>query len=165
MKTYKVNVNGTEYAISIELMSDAEAAQAKTAPAPQAAPQANANSLANNGNVDFKTAIQLYFKNYANFNGRASKSEFWWTVLFTFLCGLIPVVGWIAGLAFFIPSLAVMVRRFHDTGKSGAYYFMCLIPIAGPILLIIQLLKDSDGNNQYGPGPAPLYTPNMYKPM
>lgn len=107
----------------------------------------------NAGKVDFGTAIKLYFSNYATFSGRATKSEYWWTVLFTFLVGCVPYLGWIAALAFFIPSLAVMVRRLHDTGKSGAYYFMCLIPIAGIIILIIQLCKDSEPDNVYGPAP------------
>ena len=114
---------------------------------PQGYPNPNA------GKVDFGTAIKLFFSNYANFSGRASKSEYWWTVLFTFLVGLIPYLGWVAAIAFFIPSLAVMVRRLHDTGKSGAYYFMCLIPIAGAIILIIQLCKDSEPDNVYGPAP------------
>ena len=105
----------------------------------------------NNGSVDFPTAVKLFFKNYTNFKGRASKSEFWWCYLLTLICGFIPFVGWIAALFCFIPGIAVLIRRLHDTGKSGGYYFMCLIPLVGFILVLIQLVKDSDGDNQYGP--------------
>ena len=113
-----------------------------------------------NGSVSFGQAVSLYFKNYANFSGRASKSEYWWSVLFSFLVSLpisilsavVPFLG-ILSLALLIPNLSVMVRRLHDTGKSGAYFFMVLIPLAGPFILLIQLLKDSEGDNLWGPGP------------
>lgn len=117
-----------------------------------------------NGSVSFGKAIELFFKNYANFNGRASKSEFWWAYLFTFLCGLIPYLGWIAGLAFLVPSLAVCVRRLHDVGRAGTYYFMCLIPLAGPIILLIEWCKDSVGDNQWGKGPQPVMYNNFNQP-
>ena len=124
--------------------SDFSIASAPNAPGP------------NNGKVDFLTAIKLFFKNYTNFSGRASRSEFWWCYLLTLLCGLIPVVGWILSLFCLIPSLAVGFRRLHDTGKSAAYYFMALIPFVGAIIVLIQMLKDSDGDNQYGPANPPV---------
>ena len=101
--------------------------------------------------VGFMDAIKLYFKNYAKFDGRSTKSEYWYSVLFCFLIGLIPGVNYIAGLVFLVPSLAITVRRLHDTGKSWVYILMSLIPIAGSIILIIQLCKDSDYDNQWGP--------------
>lgn len=118
-----------------------------------------------NGSVSFGKAIELFFKNYANFKGRASKSEFWWANLFTFLVGLvagwIPVVGWLISLAFFIPGLAICVRRLHDTGRSGAYYFMSFIPLAGIIILIVEWCKDSVGDNEWGKGPQPVMYNNF----
>ncbi len=105
----------------------------------------------NNGSVDFLTAIKLFFKNYFNFKGRASKSEYWWAFLFNILVGFIPFVGQILSLACIIPGIAIALRRLHDVGKSGAYYFICLVPFVGFILLLVALLKDSDGDNQYGP--------------
>ena len=104
----------------------------------------------------------MFFKNYANFQGRASKSEYWWVFLFniivSFTVGLIPVLGSIISLALFIPGLSLFIRRLHDTGKAWPYIFMGLIPIAGAIILIIQLVKDSEGDNQWGPGPvAPTF--------
>ena len=57
-------------------------------------------------------------------------------------------------LATFLPTLAVVVRRLHDTGKSGWYYLIGLIPLVGSILLIIALVTDSQpGSNQWGPNP------------
>ncbi len=123
----------------------------------------------NAGKVDFKTAVKLFFKNYANFKGRSTRSEYWWAYLFTFLvslaAGMIPFSTQIGGeitinylssivsVAFFIPGLAVAVRRLHDTGMSGAYMFINIIPIVGWILYLVQLCKDSDGDNEWGPRP------------
>jgi len=57
-------------------------------------------------------------------------------------------------LAVFVPGLAVSVRRLHDIGKSGWYYFIILIPIAGPIWFLVLMCTDSQpGDNQYGPNP------------
>ncbi len=123
----------------------------------------------NAGRVDFKTAIMLFFKNYANFEGRSTRSEYWWAYLFQFLVstaiGFVPITTFVFGdikinalsiivsLAFTIPALAVGVRRLHDTGKSWTYMFISLIPIVGWILYIVQLCKDSDGDNKWGPRP------------
>ena len=125
------------------------------------------------GKVDFKTAVKLFFKNYANFEGRSTRSEYWWAALFQILVGLvigvieisiqvkyffaeeitISYLSSIASIAFFIPDLAISVRRLHDTGKSWKYMLISLIPIVGWILYIVQLCKDSDGDNEWGPRP------------
>lgn len=121
--------------------------------------------------MSFFDAIKSYFKNYATFKGRARRSEFWFTVLFTFLVsaalsivfpGPIETV-WnmqveqssaaenLWSIATIVPSLAVTWRRLHDVGRSGKYFFFILIPIAGVIMLLIELTKDSQpGDNQYG---------------
>lgn len=124
-----------------------------------------------NGSVSFGKAIELFFKNYADFNGRASKSEFWWSFLFTFLVILaamvIPIVGWmiwLSSVALLVPHLAICVRRLHDVGRSGAYYFMGLIPIAGPIILLFEWCEDSVGDNQWGKGPQPVMYNNFNQP-
>lgn len=97
--------------------------------------------------MNFTQAIKSVFSNYANFSGRARRSEYWYFVLFSAIINLalIPVsilaseVGQIIttliGLAILVPSLAVLVRRLHDVGKSGWYYFGFLIIYI--ILLII----------------------------
>ncbi len=110
--------------------------------------------------VDFGEAIKIGFKKYATFKGRASKSEFWWFYLLSFLVSMLLSWTFIAPLAMFIPMLAVAVRRLHDTGKSGWYYLMSLIPIAGGIIVIVQWCKDSvPADNEYGPGPQPAFNP------
>lgn len=135
----------------------------------------------NNGNVTFGQAISLFFSNYANFKGRASKSEYWFVFLLNTVIGMI--IGGISGffaelvpeiamvfniisllysLATFIPGVAVMVRRLHDTGKSGSYWFISLIPIAGAIILYVQLAKDSEWDNQWGPGNLQNARPPVY---
>lgn len=126
-----------------------------------------------NGKVNFVQAITLFFKNYANFNGRASKSEYWFACLFNMLISgvvsalnmyvpMFSVIGGAITLALLVPGISLVVRRLHDVGKKGTYYFVALIPIAGLIMMLIQLLKDSEGDNQWGPGPENnTYTPDF----
>lgn len=107
--------------------------------------------------VTFGEAIKLFFVNYVNFTGRATKSEYWWAFLFNFLVSLctawIPVVGQLISFGLLLPGLAVGIRRLHDTGKAWYYMFMGLIPLAGFIILIVQYCKESDADNQWGPAP------------
>ena len=125
---------------------------------------AQANSYAWQGapatpkSVSFGEAIKLFFVNYVNFTGRATKSEYWWAFLFNFLVSLctswIPVVGQLISLGLLLPGLSVGIRRLHDTGKSWVYILMGLIPLAGFIILIVQYCKDSDGDNMWGQEPT-----------
>jgi uncharacterized membrane protein YhaH (DUF805 family) len=135
-------------------------------PAYQNAGYANQGYAAPSGYVQgsagmsFGDAVSKFFKDYANFKGRSRRSEYWFQVLFSLLVFtgtlfLSPIdMGFtylIAALAFFIPSLAAVSRRLHDTGKSFGYYFFVLIPFVGGILLLVWLATDSDrGPNQYG---------------
>lgn len=112
-----------------------------------------------------RKAIESFFQNYTNFQGRATRAEFWYVYLFNLILGLVagilievPVLGSVISVCYslycfavFIPSLAVAWRRFHDIGKSGAYYFIFLIPIAGIFIFIYLLAKESGPDNQYGP--------------
>ena len=66
--------------------------------------------------VGFGEAIGLGFKNYFNFNSRATRAEYWWFVLFYFLLSLIPVVNWFAWIVFLIPGISLTTRRLHDIG-------------------------------------------------
>lgn len=82
-------------------------------------------------NVDFITAIKLFFANYANFNGRSTRAEFWWAQLFLFLVNLVlnfvlksvPFLGVVWSLAILLPSLAIATRRLHDINRSGWWLF------------------------------------------
>jgi uncharacterized membrane protein YhaH (DUF805 family) len=109
-------------------------------------------------------------KKYADFSGRARRKEYWYFVLFNVIIsivlavmdgalglanseGLGPLRG-IYTLAILIPSIAVGVRRLHDTGRSGWYLLLGLIPCVGGIILLVFAVEDSQyGNNEYGPSP------------
>ncbi len=101
--------------------------------------------------MSFLKSIEVCFVNYFTFSGRASKREFWWFALFTFIVGGIGSEAGV-GLLFIVPMLATGSRRLHDTGKSGWWQLILLIPLIGWIILIILLVADSeDGSNKYGP--------------
>lgn len=101
-------------------------------------------------------------QNYANFSGRARRSEYWYFVLFNFIISLVlgfvgvainfEFLGNIYSLAVLIPSLAVAVRRMHDVGKSG---WFILIPIYN---LILACTDSQPGDNEYGPNPKSVST-------
>lgn len=82
--------------------------------------------------MSFTEAIKSVFSQYATFSGRARRSEYWYFVLFTFLAGIvlsfIPFVNTIWPLFILLPTLAVSVRRLHDTGKSGWYLLLLILP-------------------------------------
>ncbi len=106
-------------------------------------------------------------KKYAVFSGRASRSEFWYFTLFNFIIQMVAsfalgaisaklsfLVLVIYAFATFIPSLAVSVRRLHDTNRSWVNLLWVLLPLIGLIVLIIFFVTDSTpGENQYGPNP------------
>ena len=104
------------------------------------------------------------FKKYFVIQGRASKSEFWWFqllwsasffIMFIFE-GSEPVTYFFYGIIviIFIPLFTVGVRRLHDTGKSGFYYFWSLVPFIGSLIVLAFMLGDgTKGRNQYGDNP------------
>ncbi|WP_435921952.1 DUF805 domain-containing protein [Paenibacillus sp. DYY-L-2] len=112
--------------------------------------------------------MEWYLKvlqNYVGFSGRARRKEYWMFVLFNFIAGIIlgiieaiiglpGILSGLYSLAILIPSLAVVFRRLHDTGKSGWWILISLVPIAGSIILLVFMCLDSDpGTNKYGPNP------------
>ena len=108
--------------------------------------------------VGFLEAVKRAFQHYADFKGRARRSEYWWFTLFTSIVGSVigaiaPESSWIWSLIVLIPGTALVVRRLHDVGKSGWFYLWILVPLAGYIIMLIQLLKDSAPDNQWGPNP------------
>lgn len=116
--------------------------------------------------MSFTDAIKsVLAQNYANFNGRARRSEYWYYTLFVILVNAVigaityavPVlafVQWIVSLALLVPGIAVCVRRLHDIGKSGLFLLLVLIPLVGGIVLLVFYVQDSQpGANQYGENP------------
>ncbi len=108
--------------------------------------------------MTFVESVKTCLSKYATFSGRATRSEYWWFYLATFIVGLvlggIPVLGWIVSVALIIPSIAVGVRRLHDTGRSGLNMLWCLLPVIGTVILIVYFIGESKGDNQYGPQQA-----------
>jgi uncharacterized membrane protein YhaH (DUF805 family) len=119
--------------------------------------------------MSFQDAVRACLTKYADFNGRARRSEYWWFVVFTAVVttvasvadaiigtrfsstGLIQVL---ATLALLLPSLAVGVRRLHDVGQSGWSLFLIIIPVLGALILIFAFFsRDSGPDNKYGPSP------------
>ncbi|MER6464545.1 DUF805 domain-containing protein [Streptomyces sp. NPDC001288] len=103
-------------------------------------------------------------RKYATFSGRARRSEFWLFTLFNGLAVLLAgildgVLGWGLWLTFvyllfvFVPTLAVAVRRLHDTGRAGWWLLIALIPFGGIVLLVFDVLEGTSGRNKYGPDP------------
>jgi len=109
-------------------------------------------------------------KKYAVFSGRARRKEYWYFFLFNTIIGFVlsfiegltsiaagtdySVLAGIYSLAVLLPSIGVSIRRLHDTGRSGWWLFINLIPLIGAIILLIFMVSDSQaGTNQYGPSP------------
>ena len=124
--------------------------------------------------------MMMPLKRYADFKGRSRRSEFWWFILgwtITYLVlfwigsmlpgtttttgggsvnvsgpGLFLPVIWL--VATIVPLIALDVRRLHDTGRSGWWWFIQLVPFIGAIVLLVFFLQDSQpGTNQWGPSP------------
>ena len=114
--------------------------------------------------MNFTESVKTCFSKYADFKGRAVRSEYWWFILFTVLVSIgfnilsIPesltmigtILGAVFSLATLIPSLAAGVRRLHDTNRSGWWMLLNFIPIIGWIVIIVWMATEgSPEANQY----------------
>jgi uncharacterized membrane protein YhaH (DUF805 family) len=125
---------------------------------------------------------KVVFKNYANFEGRARRSEYWYftlisviLVLLYFAIGIIfvgfieiealaPILSGLAILTYLgllIPSLAVAVRRLHDTGKSGWFFLIGFVPFGGIVLIVFYATDGDPGTNKWGANPKEIQNPNV----
>lgn len=122
----------------------------------------------------------IVLSRYAVFSGRATRSEFWYFVLFNIIFGVVinlivavplamlmiasganedgatalaELPGLLYLLAVIIPSIAVSVRRLHDSGKSGWWWFLSVVPVLAFVLLVFYALDSEPGDNKYGPNP------------
>lgn len=125
--------------------------------------------------MSFQDAVRTCLQNkYADFGGRARRSEYWFFVLFTIIVSVVAnalnnavnlptfgsgqtLLGSVASLALLLPSLSVAIRRLHDTGRSGLWFLLVFIPVLGWIALLIFYTQDSrPQTNAYGPSPKAL---------
>lgn len=128
--------------------------------------------------MTFQESIRTCLSKFVTWQGRATRSEYWYFVLFCALCLFAAAVvdnvlgttfkianpisgemqssgyGYVyslVGLGTFLPSLAALVRRLHDTGRSGWWYWIALIPLVGGILLLVWMCsRGTTGSNAYG---------------
>ena len=121
--------------------------------------------------MTFMESVRTCLKeSYFGFEGRAPRSEYWWFALFAVLLGIVAsiidgilgtvtangigLISSIASLALIIPSIAVAVRRLHDTDRSGWFYLLNFIPIIGWIVLIVFFIQQgTNGRNRFGDDP------------
>ena len=110
--------------------------------------------------MTFQESVKTCFSKYADFNGRATRSEFWWFIL-AIVIGHVVVsflghtVDAVFSLAVLIPQLAAGSRRLHDTDRSGWWQLLCLVPIIGWIILIVFFVQEGQtAENQFGAAPA-----------
>ncbi len=110
--------------------------------------------------MDFKQAVITCLRDkYADFNGRASRSEFWWFFLFQLIVTMILTaiherLGNVASLAMLLPALGAGARRLHDIGKSGWFQLLWFVPIIGWLVLLYWAVQPSGEDNAYGPTPG-----------
>ena len=131
--------------------------------------------------MSFGESVRTCINKYATFDGRASRSEFWWFYLFYVLVSMVSyipviIVGVLAGsgdsgfvtviwgffmifwavfiLGLIIPLLAVGCRRLHDRGQSGWLQLLLFVPCGGIVLLVFWVMEGTPGDNAYGPRPA-----------
>jgi uncharacterized membrane protein YhaH (DUF805 family) len=126
--------------------------------------------------MDFGTALKAFWSNYSNFKGRSRRSEYWFIELFLVITNVVVavvdlalmnwdvdrfianggggIVGLIWILATIVPAIAVLIRRLHDTNRSGWWALIYLVPLAGAIVLLVFTVEDSNkGDNRYGASP------------
>ncbi len=124
--------------------------------------------------MNFSEAVRSVLNKYATFEGRARRAEYWYFVLLSFILSMVAQIIGVAGrnaglitllllgvlslvsLALIIPGIAVSVRRLHDTGRSGWFLLIALIPIVGGILLLVwTCARGTEGPNRFGADPVP----------
>lgn len=104
--------------------------------------------------MTFGESIRTCFSKYATFDGRATRSEYWWFFLFTFLvtiaAGIVSEsLSGLLSLALLLPSLAVGARRLHDIDKSGWFLLVWFIPIIGWIIMIVWAVQEGKEPNRF----------------
>jgi uncharacterized membrane protein YhaH (DUF805 family) len=140
----------------------AYAQAAASDPSPTGAVHTNYPPAGTGTRISFQTAVRSCLSKYVVWSGRASRAEYWWWTLAYMLAffggGTIaiaahaPVLVGLIFLGAFLPTISVTVRRLHDIGRSGAWYWIALIPLVGDVALLVFVLQSGDRlPNAYGP--------------
>ena len=123
--------------------------------------------------MTFGESVRTVFSKYADFNGRAARSEYWWFTLFAIIANIIlnildtavfgttmaseagnvGIFSALFSLAIVIPSIAVAARRLHDVNRSGWWLLLYLTGIGVLLLLYWYVQRGTTGSNEYGPDP------------
>jgi uncharacterized membrane protein YhaH (DUF805 family) len=98
--------------------------------------------------MTFQDSVKVCLTKYADFTGRATRSEYWWFFLFIILISAAAslvshVLSGLFTLATLLPSIAAAARRLHDTNRSGWWQLICLVPVVGIIVLIVFLAQET----------------------
>ena len=98
--------------------------------------------------MTFQESIKVCLTKYADFSGRATRSEYWWFFLFIILVGVATsfvssTLSLVFSLATLLPSIAAATRRLHDTNRNGWWQLVCLVPVVGIIVLLVFLAQES----------------------
>ena len=104
--------------------------------------------------MTFVESISTCFKKYADFEGRAARSEYWWWTLFLLLAAtatyyIHPMVYLLFGLGSLLPSIAVTARRLHDTDRSGWWQLLYFLPLIGAIIMLVFLVQSGREPNRF----------------
>lgn len=104
--------------------------------------------------MTFGESIRTCFSKYATFDGRASRPEFWWFFLFSWLgavaTGMVSeTLSGLFSLAVLLPSLAVGARRLHDTNRSGWFLLLWLVPLVGWIFVLVWAAQEAREPNRF----------------
>jgi uncharacterized membrane protein YhaH (DUF805 family) len=106
--------------------------------------------------MTFQEAVKACLNNFATFTGRASRPEFWYFFLAVFLVSVVAnlisdILGLLVSLATIVPMLAAGARRLHDTGRSGWWQLIGLVPLLGGIVLLVLLAQKGEASaNRFG---------------
>lgn len=117
--------------------------------------------------MGFQDALRSVFAKYATISGRAARSEYWWWILFVFLCNAVlgtvdralfgaetQVLAGLFSLAVLLPSICVAGRRLHDRDRSAWWLLLWFIPFVGwLVLLYFYVMPGTPGPNRFGPDP------------
>jgi uncharacterized membrane protein YhaH (DUF805 family) len=111
--------------------------------------------------MSFGEAVKSGFSNYMKFNGRASRSEFWWFILFAVVIGVVinfidnaigtnGIITVVWYLVILLPVLGLYFRRLHDTDRIAWWLLIGLIPFGSIVLIVFWAMNGTQGDNKYG---------------